>query len=106
MGTYNFLRSSFTARYDRTPTGIVETFVMGALAGTVTLYATQPLDTIKTRSQSARGQGMGSAVVGVWRDGGVLAFWRGSSMRLGRLMLSGGIVFAVYEQISQLMLLA
>lgn len=97
------MRSEFTSRYHRPPSGVAETFAMGAVAGVVTVYATQPLDTIKTRSQSARGQGMGAAMVGIWQDGGIRAFWRGSSMRLGRLILSGGIVFAAYEQISQLM---
>ncbi|EME88349.1 uncharacterized protein MYCFIDRAFT_26465 [Pseudocercospora fijiensis CIRAD86] len=103
MGTYNAMKSRYRSRYGRSPTGIAETFVMGAASGVVTVYATQPLDTVKTRSQSARGERMGAAIVSIWRDGGLRAFWRGSTMRLGRLVFSGGIVFAAYEQISQLM---
>ncbi len=34
----------------------------------------------------------------VLRHEGVLAFWRGATPRLARLMLSGGIVFTVYEK--------
>lgn len=30
---------------------------------------------------------------------GVLKFWKGTVPRLGRLVMSGGIVFSVYEQI-------
>ncbi|KAF7195562.1 Tricarboxylate transport protein, partial [Pseudocercospora fuligena] len=103
MGTYNAIKSKYVSRYGHSPTGIAETFAMGAASGFMTVYATQPLDTIKTRSQSARGERMSAAIVSIWQDGGLRAFWRGSSMRLGRLLFSGGIVFAAYEQISQLM---
>lgn len=33
------------------------------------------------------------------RQEGLLAFWRGATPRLARLVLSGGIVFTVYEEI-------
>ncbi len=35
----------------------------------------------------------------IFREEGVLAFWRGATPRLARLVLSGGIVFTVYEEI-------
>jgi solute carrier family 25 citrate transporter 1 len=63
------------------------------------VYATQPFDTIKTRTQSSQGETLVRAVKGVWSDGGAKAFWKGSGPRLGRLLLSGGIVFSVYERI-------
>ena len=37
-------------------------------------------------------------MVQIFRHEGILAFWRGATPRLARLMLSGGIVFTVYEQ--------
>lgn len=77
------------------------TFLMGATAGVVTVYATQPFDVVKTRSQSASGATIREAVRSVWADYGPKGFWKGSSMRLGRLLLSGGIVFTVYEQVAQ-----
>ncbi|CAK1354291.1 unnamed protein product [Cercospora beticola] len=104
MGAYNAMRSQYSSANRNA--GVVETFAMGALAGTITVYATQPLDTIKTRSQSARGEKIIPAIVGVWREGGLRAYWKGSTMRLGRLVLSGGIVFAVYEQIANVMRLS
>jgi solute carrier family 25 citrate transporter 1 len=106
MGAYNAMRSEYMLRFGTAPTRVWETFAMGAVAGVVTVYATQPLDTVKTRSQSARGEKLVDAIVGTWRDGGLKEFWRGSTMRLGRLVLSGGIVFAAYEQIAGLMRLA
>lgn len=97
MGTYNFLRELAKSR------GIVPTvftnFGIGAMAGVVTVYATQPLDTVKTRAQGVHGVGIGEAIRGMMRDYGIRGFWKGSSMRLGRLLLSGGIVFSVYEEI-------
>jgi solute carrier family 25 citrate transporter 1 len=100
MGSYNILKDTFKSD-GKNP---FVTFGIGAIAGVITVYATQPFDTIKTRSQSAKGIGMGEAVQQVLRDGGVRAFWSGSTMRLGRLILSGGIVFTAYENIAGLLM--
>lgn len=101
MGTYNFLKEAAKAR--EMAMGPVTTFAIGAVAGTVTVYATQPFDVVKTRAQSAKGARLGEAVSGVWTELGVRGFWKGSTMRLGRLLLSGGIVFSVYEQVAQVL---
>ena len=58
--------------------------------GTITTLATQPFDTIKTRSQSVKVTTTMQAVAGILKDGGVRAFWRGTVMRLGRTVFSGG----------------
>jgi len=97
MGSYNFLRELSKSSGVQQTT--ISTFLTGALAGTITVYATQPFDTIKTRAQSAVGATTVEAFRSVLIDSGVLGFWRGSTLRLGRLVLSGGIVFSVYEQI-------
>jgi solute carrier family 25 (mitochondrial citrate transporter), member 1 len=102
MGTYNGLKTQYINRFGHAPNSSIETFAVGAIAGTVTVYATQPFDTIKTRAQSSQGETILVAVRGILQDGGVKAFWRGSSMRLGRLVLSGGIVFSVYEKVLSL----
>ncbi|KAJ5583851.1 hypothetical protein N7450_006515 [Penicillium hetheringtonii] len=101
MGTYNILKE--TGKSQGIAPSAVSSFGMGALAGLVTVYATQPFDTLKTRAQSVSGAGLVEASRSVMREYGVLGFWKGSSMRLGRLLLSGGIVFSVYEQISALL---
>ncbi|KAF5240029.1 hypothetical protein FAUST_4613 [Fusarium austroamericanum] len=100
MGSYNILKE-FVGPDAKNP---FITFGIGAVAGVITVYATQPFDTIKTRSQSAKGVSMGEAFRAVVRDGGVRAFWSGSTMRLGRLILSGGIVFTAYENIAALLM--
>ncbi|CAG8226561.1 unnamed protein product [Penicillium salamii] len=98
MGTYNVLKEALKPRGIKT--NVVTTFGTGALAGVVTVYATQPFDTIKTRAQGVQGATIGEASRSVIRDYGIRGFWKGSSMRLGRLLLSGGIVFSVYEEVS------
>ncbi|KAH8590540.1 mitochondrial carrier domain-containing protein [Bisporella sp. PMI_857] len=97
MGSYNFLKE--IAKSGQLPQNSAMTFSMGAVAGTITVYATQPFDTIKTRTQSAKGAKTIDALRSIIQEYGVQGFWKGSTMRLLRLVVSGGIVFSVYEQI-------
>ena len=101
MGSYNVLKEA--SKKNQLPQGSAATFVIGALAGTITVYATQPLDTIKTRAQSAHGASTSEAFRSIWLQSGVRGFWSGSTMRLGRLVFSGGIVFTVYEKVASLL---
>ncbi|TLS27354.1 hypothetical protein PpBr36_04213 [Pyricularia pennisetigena] len=98
MGSYNIIKEQIKKR--DLPQNSAVTFGSGAIAGTITVYATQPFDTVKTRSQSARGAGTLEAFKSVISSSGVRGLWSGSTMRLGRLVLSGGIVFTVYEKVS------
>ena len=102
MGTYNILKDYETTR------GIEQTtatnFANGAVAGITTTYTTMPFDTIKTRSQSAKGASTVEAVREIWKDGGVKGFWKGSTMRVSRTVFSGGILFTVYEWAVALMM--
>lgn len=100
MGLYSTLKDVYSQHTGKAANSPAVSFTIGAIAGTGTVYATQPFDTIKTRAQSSRGEGVATAVSNVLREHGVRGFWRGSSMRLGRLVLSGGIVFSVYEQVA------
>ncbi|GAA5931127.1 Ctp1p [Sporobolomyces koalae] len=83
------------------PSGI--TFGIGAIAGVVTVYATMPLDVIKTRMQSLEAQtayrNSFHCATRIFKEEGVTRFWRGATPRLARLVLSGGIVFTVYEKV-------
>jgi solute carrier family 25 citrate transporter 1 len=87
--------------------GTVGTFAVGGMAGVVTVAVTQPLDTIKTRMQSIEArQVYGSTVncaVQIFKREGVLTFWSGALPRLARLVMSGGIVFTMYEKSMELM---
>lgn len=103
MGSYNWLKTEYSRRMGHAPKSSAETFGLGAVAGVLTVYATQPLDTIKTRAQSSQGQRLTAAIRDVVMSGGVRAFWAGSTMRLGRLVFSGGIVFTIYEKVIAIM---
>ena len=87
--------------------GTLSTFAIGAVAGTITVFATQPIDTVKTRMQSidAKGHYKHSidCAVQIFKNEGVLKLWSGAVPRLGRLMFSGGIVFAMYEKTMELL---
>jgi solute carrier family 25 citrate transporter 1 len=95
MGTYNILKDFETVR-DIEQTTLVN-FANGSVAGTITTLMTQPFDVIKTRSQSAHGASTAEAVKTVLLDYGVKGFWKGTTMRLGRTIFSGGILFTSYE---------
>lgn len=95
MGTYNILKDYETKK--EIPQTTLLNFVNGSIAGIVTTLTTQPFDTIKTRCQSARGATTVEAFQSVISDYGVKGFWKGTTMRLGRTVFSGGILFTAYE---------
>lgn len=78
------------------------TFLLGAFAGVVTVYTTMPIDTVKTRMQaldsSKQYNGTIDCFVKIFKNEGLMTFWKGATPRLGRLILSGGIVFTIYEK--------
>ena len=98
MGTYNILKDFEKMRDIGQGTAV--NFANGAVAGVLTTYATQPFDTIKTRSQSAKGASTLNACRSVLADYGFRGFWKGTTMRLGRTIFSGGILFTVYERVA------
>lgn len=94
------MAESYTAPGEKL--GTVGTFAMGGLAGLITVYVTQPLDTVKTRMQSIEakqvyGNSFRCAAM-IFKNEGVFTFWSGALPRLARLILSGGIVFTMYEK--------
>uniref|UniRef100_A0A060T1S1 ARAD1C18282p n=1 Tax=Blastobotrys adeninivorans TaxID=409370 RepID=A0A060T1S1_BLAAD len=101
MGTYNGLIE--LQQHYGIAKSTVTTFFSGAIAGIVTVYATQPFDTIKTVSQTARASSTVASVQLLIANQGIRGLWNGSTMRLGRLIFSGGIVFSVYEKVSSLL---
>lgn len=98
MGTYNVLKE--LSLQNDLPQNVIVSSATGAIAGIVTVYATQPFDSIKTMAQSAKGASTGEAFRKILAERGVRGFWSGSTMRLGRLVFSGAIVFTVYEQVA------
>lgn len=100
MGSYNIIKDIEVKRGIEQNTGM--NFLNGAVAGIITTLLSQPFDTIKTRSQSAKATTTMEAVRGIWSDGGIRAFWRGTVMRLSRTVFSGGVLFTTAEAVSKL----
>ncbi|KAI9149991.1 Mitochondrial carrier domain protein [Paramyrothecium foliicola] len=108
FGSYGFLKQmaeSYTAPGEKL--GSVGTFAIGAMAGLVTVAVTQPLDTVKTRMQSIEARSVYGSTLRcaaiIFKNEGVLTFWSGALPRLARLVMSGGIVFTMYEKSMELM---
>ncbi|KAL4783968.1 mitochondrial carrier domain-containing protein [Aspergillus varians] len=82
--------------------GTASTFALGGMAGLVTVYVTQPLDTVKTRMQSLEAsknyKNSFVCAARIFKDEGILTLWSGAVPRLARLIMSGGIVFTMYEK--------
>lgn len=82
--------------------GAISTFLIGGTAGVITVYTTMPLDTVKTRMQSIEARSLYKnsldCAARIFKEEGLLTFWAGAVPRLGRLVLSGGIVFTMYEK--------
>ncbi|KAL4738801.1 mitochondrial carrier domain-containing protein [Aspergillus similis] len=81
------------------------TVVAGALAGIVTVYATMPFDTLKTRLQALGGRQRYSGTLdclgSIVSSEGVAVLWRGTTPRLARLSISGAVSFTIYESVMQ-----
>lgn len=108
FGSYTFFKQmaeSYTAPGEKL--GTVGTFGIGGLAGLVTVFVTQPLDTVKTRMQSPEAKSMYGNTFRcasmIFKQEGILTFWSGALPRLARLVLSGGIVFTMYEKSMEFM---
>jgi solute carrier family 25 citrate transporter 1 len=111
MGTYNVLKGEYVILQEVLPThrspdyekkkdikqSTLVNFANGSVAGIVTTLTTQPFDVIKTRSQSAAGASAAEALKSVLLDYGIRGLWKGTTMRLGRTVFSGGILFTSYE---------
>ncbi|KAG7561899.1 hypothetical protein FFLO_02628 [Filobasidium floriforme] len=86
--------------------GSSETFTVGAGAGLITVYCTMPFDNIKTRMQALGAESRYSnsldCFTKIIREEGTTRLWGGTTPRLARLMLSGGIIFTVYGKVVEL----
>ena len=88
MGSYNIIKDFQEVNNMKQNTAL--NFVNGSAAGVITTLCTQPFDCIKTRSQSAKATTTMEAIASIVKDDGIRGFWRGTIMRLGRTVFSGG----------------
>ena len=92
--SYNFILRHLRAMSgpDSNNSVMGATVVAGALAGVVTVYATMPFDTLKTRLQALdarqRYSGTLDCLKSIVSSEGVSVLWRGTTPRLARLSVS------------------
>jgi solute carrier family 25 citrate transporter 1 len=112
--TFGVLQAEAGRRWPETSGAAGATLVIGALSGIATVYvscqitcppafslicnryASMPFDNIKTHIQSAAHvrRSMLNCAVDIARKEGIIAFWRGTTPRLMRLMVSGIIAIS------------
>lgn len=110
LGSYNSIKTMIQQASNtppNVPLSSAATFAVGSVAGIVTVYTTMPIDTVKTRMQALGADKLYSSTlncfVKIFKEEGLSTFWKGATPRLGRLVLSGGIVFTIYEKMLVLM---
>ncbi|EGG15162.1 mitochondrial substrate carrier family protein [Cavenderia fasciculata] len=81
---------------------VVQNLAAGLIAGTASTLFNNPLDTIKTRMQK-QGQNETSMQVirGIYRDGGIKAYWAGCLPRILRVGPGQAITWAVVEKVTE-----
>ncbi|EPS37401.1 hypothetical protein H072_8915 [Dactylellina haptotyla CBS 200.50] len=87
LGSYNIMKDA--ERANHIPQNSATSFFNGAAAGLLTTLATQPFDTLKTRSHCVKATTTREAFQGILQDRGLFGFWTGTIMRLSRTVLSG-----------------
>jgi solute carrier family 25 citrate transporter 1 len=105
LGSYNAIKTMIqqaSGSNPNEPLSSAVTFLVGSCAGVITVYTTMPIDTVKTRMQALGADKLYTSTlncfVKIFKEEGLLTFWKGATPRLGRLILSGGIVFTIYEK--------
>ncbi|KAJ5233777.1 mitochondrial carrier [Penicillium citrinum] len=83
----------------------VYTVAAGTMAGIITVYATMPFDSIKTKLQAVDGSERYRGSLDCFRSmitqEGITSLWRGTTPRLIRLSVSGALSFSIYEAVLQ-----
>ncbi|OGE51893.1 hypothetical protein PENARI_c012G11714 [Penicillium arizonense] len=103
--TFSMMQEKVINRWPQLEGNLGCTWLLGALSGAITVYASMPFDNAKTKLQSvgARYTGMMDYVAQTIQSRDIRGFWRGTSPRLVRLTLSSSITFTVYDQVVQAM---
>ena len=74
----------------------------GMFSGCCSTIANNPIDAVKTRLQgldAAKYKGTMDCVSQMFQEGGVMAFYRGTLARMGRVVPGQGLIFGSYELI-------
>ena len=98
--SYEYIKALHARLYPASQWSSSHAATAGMAAGGLSVFVTMPFDVVKTQMQgldAVRYSSTWDCVKRVLREDGVMAFWRGTTPRLGRVMCSGGITFTAYE---------
>ncbi|KAH3684076.1 hypothetical protein WICPIJ_004951 [Wickerhamomyces pijperi] len=108
FGTYTTLRQLVSPSNASAEVNTYISFALGMISSGMVVLVTQPIDLIKTRMQTRETPYLyrNSLNCGyrIFVEEGVAAFWKGWFPRLLKVSTSGGIAFAVYQNVENQML--
>ncbi|XP_067866907.1 tricarboxylate transport protein, mitochondrial-like [Heterodontus francisci] len=96
------LRTWYKGNDPNKPINPFITGAFGATAGAASVFGNTPLDVVKTRMQgleSFKYKNTLDCAYQILRNEGVIAFYKGTIPRLGRVCLDVAIVFVIYEEV-------
>eukprot|EP00127_Corallochytrium_limacisporum_P003921 Clim_evm6s155 gene=Clim_evmTU6s155 len=105
---YNALKEAYATHYNQAEAASWIYFLFGAVSGAMGPLANSPIDVIKTRLQRQRiiaGQkpkydGVMGTISTMLKEEGPMAFYKGLTPRLMRIVPGQAITFTVYEQVA------
>jgi len=83
-----------------------QTFLAGFIAGAASVFGNTPIDVVKTRMQGLEAHKYKNSLYCTWsiaKNEGLLAFYKGTTPRLGRVCLDVALVFTFYDKILQML---
>jgi len=103
---YNYITNKLKGEDKNRKLTMFETFFSGVLAGAASVFGNTPIDVVKTRMQGLEAHKYKNSIdcaTKIWQNEGFLAFYKGTTPRLGRVCLDVGLVFTLFEQINRLL---
>eukprot|EP01103_Thecamoeba_quadrilineata_P019462 TRINITY_DN7898_c0_g1_i1.p1 TRINITY_DN7898_c0_g1~~TRINITY_DN7898_c0_g1_i1.p1 ORF type:complete len:298 (-),score=53.94 TRINITY_DN7898_c0_g1_i1:40-933(-) len=103
---YNFITTKLKGEEKNRRLTWYETFFSGVVAGAASVFGNTPIDVVKTRMQGLESHKYKNSIdcaTKIWQQEGFLAFYKGTTPRLGRVCLDVGLVFMFYEQINRML---
>jgi len=85
---------------------LYEILLYGAICGFISVYATMPIDVVKTKMQGlnrAMYTGSFNCFTQIIKHDGIFGLWKGTTPRLARVAVSTSIIFTVYEATMKIM---
>ena len=81
----------------------LNSFIGGVGAGCFSVVVSTPADVLKTQMQEGEKHKINFLIKHIYKENGILGFWRGSLARLLRVAPGQGVMFLTYEYVNKLL---